>query len=604
MSEKCYNKKIKSNHFIVFLNLIFILIIKNVVTECPVNTPILISGQCKLKYCSKAEFDSKYCKINNTIIKTQWLNNIIQIGGLTYRYINFASYSNGDMVIETTCYPGKPKRYFYGLKKNGRPFFYNKNSQEETPYYLKETNEQQTSHKGKYEAEAIVIKSSETGEGNGNEYLLSVSKFDCYAELFDFKNDKIYYKTLQQLTSFNNVKTFRHAIFPYKNDNNNNYYYFFGFTSDTNPDYNQNLVIYFQKQYFSSITEFSNRQSLFGSTQTIQNGYGKIISSFQTSSGLIICFFLIKTDKLYFNIRKYDSDFSNPIDYKFESNIQIEENYYKCIHLKGEIGVFSYYKYINDIPYPYILLKEFNNKTQSFDNFLPNKYANSEIVLKVKEFFGPVLQNDIIKLNDNKFCLANVLTTKETVYIILFNIFGDKQIKIRYYSIPVFSLYNYKVLFELRIHNYNNFVAFASSYCPNQKCDDNDDQHYTGFMIFSYPNSTDYELDLKEYLYDNNFNFNKMEIDLEKNLIFQNNIFGYILSNIGIYNISNFGEYKLFSSNNETKEIISNTILDSDENIKIQHRGIGIVYPILECKIQCYFIATEPDLNILNSPNL
>ena len=95
-----------------------------------------------------------------------------------------------------------------------------------------------------------------------------------------------------------------------------------------------------------------------------------------------------------------------------------------------------------------------------------------------------------------------------------------------------------------------------------------------------------------------------MEIDLEKNLIFQNNIFGYILSNIGIYNISNCGEYKLFSSNNETKEIISNTILDSDENMKIQYRGIGIVYPILECKIQYYFIATEPDLNILNSPNL
>ena len=602
MSKKNFNNKKRNvwNHFNLFLHMIFLLIIKNVINDCPKNAPILISGQCQLKHCSKAELDSGYCNINNTFIKTQWLNNIIQIGGLNYRYINIASYSNGDMVIETTCYPGEPKRYFYGLKRNGRPFFTKKYSQEETPYYLKETYDQQTYHKGKYEAEAIVIKSSESGEKNGKEYFLSVSKLDCYAELFDFKNDKIYYKTVDQFTQLSNIKTFRHAFFPYKNYNNN-YYYFFGFTSDTNPDINQNLVINFQKHIFSSITSFSTRQSLFENTQTIQNGYGKIISSFQTPSGLIICFFLIKTDKIYFNIRKYDVGFTNPIDYKFESNIPIEEIFYKCIHLKGEIGAFSYYKYIDYIPYPFILFKEFNKETQSFDNFLPNKYVNSEIALKVDEFFFPVLLNDFIKINDNKICLVNVLTDRETVYIILFNIFGEKQIKIRYYSIPTFSLYNYKILFDLRAHNYNNFIAFASSYCNNQKCDDNNDQHYSGFMVFSYPNSTDSELNLEEYLFNNDFNFKKMEIDLKKNLIFQNNIFGYILSNIMVYNISDCGEYKLFSSYIETKEIISNTTLDLDENIKLQYEGTGIIYPIIECKIQYYFIATEPDLKIYDT---
>ena len=51
------------------------------------------------------------------------LNKIIRIGDLNYRYINLASYSNGDMIVETTAYPGTDKRVFYGIKSNGREFF-------------------------------------------------------------------------------------------------------------------------------------------------------------------------------------------------------------------------------------------------------------------------------------------------------------------------------------------------------------------------------------------------------------------------------------------------------------------------------------------------
>ena len=39
------------------------------------------------------------------IDKNQIINRIIFIGNLSYRYMNFASYSNGDMVVETTCFP-------------------------------------------------------------------------------------------------------------------------------------------------------------------------------------------------------------------------------------------------------------------------------------------------------------------------------------------------------------------------------------------------------------------------------------------------------------------------------------------------------------------
>ena len=602
MLQKYYkNNKIKfSLKFItLFSYILFFKMLNSVLAECPRDAPILIYGVCRLEYCSKNEFDSNYCNINNTIIKDQWLNNIIRIGGLNYRYINFASYSNGDMIVETTCYPGEPKRYFYGIKKNGRPFFKNKTNQENTPYYVIETNGQ-NNHKGKYESEAIVIKSSESGDGNGKEYFLSVSKLECYAELFDFENDKIYYKSMKKFTGIQIVKTFRHGFFSYASDDINKYYYFFGFTSDINANENQNLTIKFQKHIFTSISGFESKTS-YSSTQTLLNGYGKIISSFQTPGLLIICFFLIKTDKIYFNIRKYASDFKTPIiDYKFESNIDDEEIFYKCIHLKGNVGIFSYYKLIYDIPYLFLMFKEYNIESEKFENYLPSKYSDSEIILNQKEFIPSVSLNDFIKIDETKLCFSSVLTNKETVYIILINIFGDRQIKIRYYSLLVYPLFKYKILYELRIHNFNKFLAFASSYCPNQECDENDDEHYSGLMIFSYPNSTDTILDLEKYIFEKNIDFNNLEIDLKTKLLFQNNIYGYILSKVGIGDINDCEQYKFFKSNHENQEINGNTTLNLDENIIIKYRGNGI-YPTINCKIQYYFIATEPDKSIFDS---
>ena len=57
---------------------------------------------------------------NNTVIIKQWLNNIICLGNNS-RYVNFATSSNNDMIIETTSIPGSPKRIFYGIKSNGEP---------------------------------------------------------------------------------------------------------------------------------------------------------------------------------------------------------------------------------------------------------------------------------------------------------------------------------------------------------------------------------------------------------------------------------------------------------------------------------------------------
>ena len=169
--------------------------------NCPTNKPILKSGQCKLEYCTKQQFSSSECKIANPIIETQWLNNIILFGANTSRYLTFGSFSNGDMIVEATCYPKSPNRIFYGLKGNGRPFFINKDTNEETPY---NTMNKETA-KGQYELEGSIIKLSGT-ENNGKEYFISVSKLEGYAELFVFDNKEIKFKQMADFTSIKYVK--------------------------------------------------------------------------------------------------------------------------------------------------------------------------------------------------------------------------------------------------------------------------------------------------------------------------------------------------------------------------------------------------------------
>ena len=58
----------------IFIYTLLFLIPKINNQECPENTPIQTSGSCQSIYCNEDEFQNGDCIINNSIIKTQWLN--------------------------------------------------------------------------------------------------------------------------------------------------------------------------------------------------------------------------------------------------------------------------------------------------------------------------------------------------------------------------------------------------------------------------------------------------------------------------------------------------------------------------------------------------
>ena len=571
--------------------------IKSQESDCPRDNPILISNECKLQYCSEEQFASKQCIIKNEIIKTQWLNNIIILGDENYRYLNFGSYSNGDMVIQTTTYPATNTRKFYGIKNNGRPFF-TKDSKE-TPYYTKVISEDTV---GAFEAQSLIVKDS----ANGEEYFFCISKHECNAEMFDLKNGNVYRTASANFTNTNEVNSLKSSVIPITSTIPGEYHYLLAFIGKKNINNFFFLFdfIFLQKYKFTSSDSEFYRQI---KSIDIENPFGRTISCFETVNKIIICFYMSTTydySSFNLNIRKYSNELTDDVTHSFpvylKNGMDDSNLFYKCTHLKGEVGVFAYYNLIDNSYYqPYLLFIEFNNN--NFQNYLSSQES---ISIEIYNLQYSILLNDLIKINRNKICFSSISNEKETIHIIILNLSGEKKIRIRYYSIPSFTLYHYKILLDISTHTYKNFISFSSSFCKNENCTDDENPHSSALMIFSYPNSTDYTLDLEQILFNKTSSINDLAIDLKDYIRIENNIFGYIFNGILIENLNECQNIIFYSSQNSTEEIIAGKILNKNETIKFSliegESGFGII----NCIIEYVYKATEPDINIYETyPN-
>ena len=558
----------RKNKYLFYIILIsFFQNISSELTTCTKEAPILKDGTCGLEFCTEQQYATNFCEIANPIVKTQWINNFIIYAPVNYRCLSISSFSTGDMVIATTKAPKSSVRAFYGLKKNGRPYFQDKTTKKETPNYTKDTN----LPNGQYQIESAIIKSNADND-KGTEYFFTFSKAEGYAEILDYKNDIIYSLELSTFTGFS-VLTYRPAIISLES-NNNEYSYMIAFLEGNNKR------VYFQKYIFSSINNLQGKES---ATSFVTDGYGLEISCYKTTSEIIFCFFLV-TGGNQFKIYKIEKNLNNQLISSYPSNINTDKLFTKCIHLKEDVGVFSiFYKYDNNKIKPFFIFKELKNN--QLNNYLSNSdYEDSKIIIEKSDFNYTLAFTDLVKINDNKIAFVSCSTSKEILYIIVLNIFNKSAknlVKIRYYSIQLWALYHIKILKDLRIHNYNDYLVCGISYCNIQKCETDDDEHYPGLMMFSYPSINDKSLNLEEYIYkDNNMDLLNLKWDLSKQLIIQNNIFGYILNSTYIIKIEGPTPYfTAYSSKDETVEIKENYTLENDEYMIFKYNGAENFFP-------------------------
>ena len=488
-----------------------------------------------------------------------------------YRFPSFASYSNGDMILSISSSSDNNKlRIFFGIRKNGRPFFQNGDS------YLNYIEVEEN----KFESETFIIKLS------NNEYLLNVGKESTNVEIFDFQSDNVYKRNLYNFLSYDyyNVYSLRNAVVPlYSNSNN---YYLFGLTIKDNIS-NKKFIV--EKHKFESLRKFGSQQKPQKSNLYSDSAYNEKtgISCYQAENQLIVCFCL--TTKSY-DIIIYDSNLDEK---KIYSNNLIEVSnaipFYKCIHLKGNIGIFSYYQ--KDIESKYYPILYFSEYEYSYD-INENRILN--ITFSYKEFDTYLLSNDLIKIEENKVCFSSSSKEKNQIYIILLNLLENYNYIIRYYSLPIYE-YNYKLHLDIRTHAYNNFVALAFSYCElSAECLSDGLDHSTTFMILSYPNSTDYNFFLLDYFLETNSKI--FNINLENHVMIENNIFGYVLSHIIIQELNNC-EYLQLTSSFTGKIINNNYKLKKSEIINLSLSNF-YYYLAFICNIQFIYAVTESDLKV------
>ena len=215
--------------------------------------------------------------------------------------------------------------------------------------------------------------------------------------------------------------------------------------------------------------------------------------------------------------------------FEIDSSISAD-TFYKGIHLKKEIGVFIYFLNENSIS-PYILFKNFptNQNMENYNSF-------GEILLDSSFNYNYML-NDIIKISDIKICYASPNLNKEELNIVIFTLFGnDENLNITFYIQPIYAQNHYVIYKELRLHSYiGQYITLGASVCKSTNCNENTDEHYASFLIFSYPNSTDVDINLINILNKTNDEITKISFNLEENTFIENNLFGYVFNGKKLY---------------------------------------------------------------------
>jgi len=557
------------NFLCIFLKLIYIFqMVKPAINECKEETPILFNNDlCILQYCNEQN-------------KTHRMCNLILIGDKDFSYVNLANYSNGDLIVETSS-KGSGKRKFYGIKNNGREFFKTNDPNKRTYYYSLQAKDQTGNNNNQRLEAEIFIATINEGVDKGKEYLVSIGKDNAYTELYDFENDQIYQNYSQKFLNrqMNNI---RGTVIYYQL--NNFKYILFGYINSY--DY----IFYIQKFKFKTIDIENNNPKLnyYYNTAAV----GKTLSCFMTDSKLIICFYTYI--KNYFSKEvcgyiKVIKNIQDNINFEeiegtgilIENTMNDDESaFLKAIHYKGEIGIFIYYYIISNGQKPKILFKKYNNGFSDYsDNF-------KETILDYKTTSVDCSLNDLIKISDKKLCFLSTSNAKDILYIALIDIFGTEKLIIRYYEINVLNLYNFKFAKSIRAHLYNDFIAFAFDFCRQDKNSEN----YSGFMIFNYPNGTDTNLNVTDYLLrNNNIDINNIIINLINNTFIENNIFRYAYSQVQVTNISGCDNINLFSSTNDNIKITNNYILNNNENIKLKF----VKYSTIQCVIEYAYFVTD-----------
>ena len=372
---------------------------------------------------------------------------------------------------------------------------------------------------------------------------------------------------IQKYTSFFKTKSNYFSIASIFKLNIKDNYYIIGLMAQVLSDENDYFLLY--KLAFNTI-DIANNSPII-KIKKLKSFYETIVSCFESENNYIICFYHATLTN--YSIIVLDNEL-NEIKNKTIAPVYIRGIFYKCVHFKGNAGAFLYYDSDSNI---IVEFKEYNN-----EDIIDYFNLNPKIKIKnYNNYYNNVKLNDMIKLEDSKFCFISISSKYNYLNIIIVNNYFEDKIKIRYYIYRIKDLYSYSINRQLSISTYNGFIAMS---CNGEF---EGESKYGSVIIFGYPNSTDFIIDLND-------NFTSYNINFYDKCKIENNILGYIFEGIKIIDFSK--GIKLLNGNNKL-EIQKGDIIDNNVELALTKDIINIKGNL---RIEYSMVVKEPDYELYN----
>ena len=536
------NFKIQKRVNIKFINnIIYIFFIKISISkaECDISQPFKRGEYCSPNVCEENEDN---CLIDNSIIKTQWLNNIFIFNDKNYRYGSIVINDNGDLIIE---YSYSKTRIFFGLKKNGDYYFNDK------PTKIIDIEDEENFSRS--HSRLMFV----TNNYNQKQYLFSTGFSNSITELYDMED---FSYIIQNTTKF-----IGREIFSYKstlselkfNDSYKEYLisYLYEIPEEGNNVFRNYVLNKFSFSNFELNPLDTNKDVVIWI-----NLHNRISNSF-IMDNKIIAFYL--TGTFFFRFQVFDFNLKNITDFiDIDTFIGVwpwwAVVFLKGFHLKDNLLVFNYYSYKTNLK---VKLGKLTTSL-SFEEILTANINYNETNINLNP---EVLLNDCIKINEKRIIFISLSQADSNIfYILLYDFYNNyNNLKIRVYK-TIF--YQYKIDSEFTINKYNNHLILSSTVVNSDQDSSDDTNRFSLFLIYGYVNGTDNIIeDISNFIFKENSDnlLNIVEI-LTQNILIENNIFGYepIIDKIKLTSIPE--EILFYNKTNINIPISNGDFLDKD----------------------------------------
>ena len=543
-----------NKNFIIFIFLLLLCKITKI--EC---------GSCSKDSKIKREGDSCF-------------NDIIYIYG---RAGQFSLRKDGVLLIE---FSSGEQRIFYGLKPNGRGVFKNENTYYIVNSITKAYKSDNTPVDGRYESKNCLVSLADD-ISQEKQYIFSVSSFVCLAELHYFDEEFNNSHKTWTTTNFFDLEE-RKYIFSYQfaliEAASNIYYaayvqYEGTYTDSQGKNHDYSISYTLSKFKFISATE----RTLIKTLEFNDNFDNRIVSAFMFEHYTHLAVIFLKDIPFKYILRLHDLN---------NFNIDLELEIYgldasdKDIASKGE-GI--YFKGIY-LRYEYFAIVFF---TSNKDNKIKlriyklNKDNNNNYSLerRNKNDFGYTLDSDIrlhefYKLDEESFLLVTSVSQNYLFFIFIDTYDWYNYINVRTYK---FAMEGYRLREELSIDFYNDFLMFTASVSK-----DGEDYLNSFLIFFSYPNGTDFYMNISPYVENSEYYQNKNLISyLLSTRTIDNNIFDYSpIEEVKLVSIPNEIIFYREGSNTHLtngERIGSNNVLKQDKDIIKYDRNYTLDYQFM-----------------------